>query len=287
MTEKKQNCECLSVVIPAYNEEATLEVIVRRVLEIPHLLEIIIVDDCSKDRTAVIGRGLAETFAQVRYEKHAKNLGKTEALKTGISLTRGEIVIVQDADLEYDPAEIGDVIQPILDGYADVVYGSRFLVRKASRVLYFYHYIANKFLTLMSDLLTNINMTDVETCYKAFRGDIIRNMIIVSHGFGFEIEVTAKIAKLKCAIYETPISYYGRTYEEGKKIVALDGLKALWFILRFNLFCSLESSFRKPVSLLRDPLIHPTSGRPDAMTLATTTSTGGDGVPQTEAVTER
>jgi glycosyltransferase involved in cell wall biosynthesis len=223
----------------------------------------------------------------VRYEKHAKNLGKTEALKTGISLTRGEIVIVQDADLEYDPAEIGDVIQPILDGYADVVYGSRFLVRKASRVLYFYHYIANKFLTLMSDLLTNINMTDVETCYKAFRGDIIRNMIIVSHGFGFEIEVTAKIAKLKCAIYETPISYYGRTYEEGKKIVALDGLKALWFILRFNLFCSLESSFRKPVSLLRNPLIHPTSGRPGAMTLATTTSTGGDGVPQTEAVTER
>ncbi|HEX8475832.1 MAG TPA: glycosyltransferase family 2 protein [Pyrinomonadaceae bacterium] len=267
MTEKKQNCECLSVVMPAYNEEATLEAIVARVLEVPHLLEIVIVDDCSKDRTSEIARALAAKHPQVRYERHAKNAGKTEALKTGFALTRGDIVIVQDADLEYDPAEIQDVIQPILDGYADVVYGSRFLVRKASRVLYFYHYIANKFLTFMSNLLTNINMTDVETCYKAFRGDIIRNMIITSRGFGFEIEVTAKVAKLKCAIYETPISYYGRTYEEGKKISAIDGLEALWFIIRFNLFCSLDASFRQPVNLNKQPLTtHPTNNaRRDAM----------------------
>jgi len=145
-------------------------------------------------------------------------MGKTKALKTGFSLTTGQIVIVQDADLEYDPAEIGDVIAPIVEGYADVVYGSRFLVRKASRVLYFYHYLGNKALTFLSNLCTNINMTDVETCYKAFRGEIIRNMTIISSGFGFEIEVTAKVAKLGVAIYEVPISYHGRTYEEGKKI---------------------------------------------------------------------
>ncbi|MCA1604150.1 MAG: glycosyltransferase family 2 protein, partial [Acidobacteria bacterium] len=209
---------------PAYNEEATLAAIVHKVLAVPHLLEVIIVDDCSSDHTPHIARQLAEAHPQVRFERHPKNAGKTAALKTGFALTRGQIVIVQDADLEYDPAEISNVIQPILDGHADVVYGSRFLVRKASRVLYFYHYLANKGLTFLSNLLTNINMTDVETCYKAFRGEIIRQMIIVSDGFGFEIEVTAKVAKLGCAIYETPISYYGRTYEEGKKISAKDGL---------------------------------------------------------------
>jgi len=166
-----------------------------------------------------------------------------------LRLTTGNIVIIQDADLEYDPEEIPQVIQPILDGHADVVYGSRFLVRKASRVLYFYRYVANKFLTFLSNVLTNLNMTDVETGYKAFRGDIIRKMTIVSSGFGFEIEVTAKVAKLKCAVYETPISYYGRTYEEGKKIGMMDGVIAMWLILRFNLFCSLESSFSEPVEL--------------------------------------
>jgi glycosyltransferase involved in cell wall biosynthesis len=188
----------------------------------------------------------------VRVTRHQRNAGKTEALKTGFALTTGEIVIVQDADLEYDPAEIGGVIQPIIDGHADVVYGSRFLVKKASRVLYFYHYVANKLLTYTSNVLTNLNMTDVETGYKAFRGEIIRAMTISSHGFGFEIEVTAKVAKLGCAVYEVPISYYGRTYEEGKKIRARDGLIAFWFVLRFNLLCSRRASFTNPPALLLD-----------------------------------
>jgi glycosyltransferase involved in cell wall biosynthesis len=154
-------------------------------------------------------------------------------------------VIVQDADLEYDPAEIIHVIQPILNGQADAVYGSRFLVRRAARVLYFYHYLANKLLTMFSNLLTNLNMTDVETGYKAFRGDIIRRMIIQSSGFGIEIEVTAKIAKLGVSVFETPISYYGRTYKEGKKIQFHDALLALWYIVRFNLFCTRRQSFKQ------------------------------------------
>src|SRR5712691_3159597 len=169
---------CVSVVIPVYNEEATLASVVRKLLKIPYLFEIVIVDDCSTDRTAEIARQLSGDYPTVRLVSHPQNAGKTEALKTGFALTRGEIVIVQDADLEYDPDEIPSVIRPILDGHADVVYGSRFLVRKAARVLYFYHYLANKALTFTSNVLTNLNMTDVETGYKAFRGDIIRNMII-------------------------------------------------------------------------------------------------------------
>jgi glycosyltransferase involved in cell wall biosynthesis len=236
---------CLSVVIPAYNEEATLMEVVRKVLAIPYLLEIIIVDDCSTDKTPDVARQLSEAHAQVRAVRHGQNKGKTAALKTGFALTQGQIVIIQDADLEYDPSEIYSVIQPILEGQADVVYGSRFLVRRATRVLYFYHFLANKFLTFLSNALTNLNMTDIETGYKAFRGEIIRNMVIVSGGFGFEVEVTAKIAKLRCAIYEVPISYYGRTYDEGKKIGLTDGLEALWLVFRFNLFWSVRASFRE------------------------------------------
>lgn len=247
----QNNPACLSVVIPAYNEEATLATIIKKVVAIPNLLEIILVDDCSNDRTEEIGRRLAESYPQLRFTRHLRNQGKTEALKTGFALTSGEIVIVQDADLEYDPSEIQSVIQPIMDGVADVAYGSRFLVRKATRVLYFYHYLGNKFLTFMSNLLTNLNMTDVETGYKAFRGDIIRNMVIASSGFGFEIEVTAKVAKLRCAIYEVPISYYGRTYEQGKKIGLKDGIAAIWFIIRFNLFWSQRASFRQLPELRR------------------------------------
>jgi glycosyltransferase involved in cell wall biosynthesis len=244
MITPADNQPLLSIVVPAYNEEATLAEIVARLLAVPEAGEIVIVDDCSTDGTRAITDRLASEYPKIKVAHHSVNAGKTEALKTGFALTTGLIVIVQDADLEYDPAEIGDVIMPIVEGHADVVYGSRFLVRKASRVLYFYHYIANKGLTFLSNLCTNINMTDVETCYKAFRGEIIRNMTITSTGFGFEIEVTAKVAKLGVSIYEVPISYHGRTYEQGKKIGMKDAIAALWYIFRFNFLCSLEDSFR-------------------------------------------
>lgn len=234
----------LSVVMPAYNEQTTIAEIIRRVLQVPNLLELIVVDDCSTDRTQEIVQEIAGQDSKIKYIRQPVNGGKTAALKTGFALTQGEVVIVQDADLEYDPAEISSLIEPILINNADVVYGSRFLVKKTARVLYFYHYLANKGLTFFSNCLTNLNMTDVETCYKAFRGEIIRNMTITSSGFGFEIEVTAKVAKLKCAVYEVPISYYGRTYEEGKKIGIRDGIAALWYIGKFNLLCSLKNSFR-------------------------------------------
>lgn len=252
---------CLSVVVPVYNEEQTLAAIVEKLLSLPRLLEIVIVDDCSTDGTAEILDVLRVEHSELITARHERNKGKTEALKTGFALTRGEIVIVQDADLEYDPKEIPDVIAPILEGNADVVFGSRFLVRKASRAVYFYHYLGNKLLTFLSNLATNINLTDVETCYKAFRGEIIRNIRIKSSGFGFEIEVTAKVAKLKCAIYEVPISYYGRTYEEGKKITAWDGVAAIYYIVRYNLFCSKRASFNElpDVSSLHHP--KPSSSR--------------------------
>jgi glycosyltransferase involved in cell wall biosynthesis len=236
---------CLSVVVPVFNEERTLATIVEKLLSLERILEIVIVDDCSTDKTPEILQELATNHSQIQVARHDSNKGKTEALKTAFRMTRGDIVIVQDADMEYDPDEIPDVIEPILLGQADVVYGSRFLVRKASRCLYFYHYIGNKLLTFLSNLATNINLTDVETCYKAFRGDIIRQMKINSRGFGFEIEVTAKVAKLKCSIYETPISYYGRTYEEGKKITIWDGFAALYYIVLYNIFCSREGSFHR------------------------------------------
>jgi len=244
---------CLSVVVPVYNEGATLGEVLDKLLKVPCLLEVIIVDDCSTDTTPQVAHDLTRAHSQVKCVRHKRNAGKTAALRTGFALTKGEIVIVQDADLEYDPTDIYGVIQPILAGQADVVFGSRFLVRRATRVLYFYHFLANKVLTFLSNAMTNLNMTDIETGYKAFRGEIIRNMLIVSSGFGFEVEVTAKIAKLNVAIYEVPISYYGRTYEEGKKIVFMDGLIAIWLVLRFNLFCSLRSSFVQVPELRRKP----------------------------------
>lgn len=236
---------CLSVVIPAYNEERTLAHVVGKVLALECVEQVVIVNDCSSDRTPQIADQLAAADSRVLALHHARNQGKTEALKTGFRRTTGNIVIVQDADLEYDPEEIPSLLEPILNGHADAVFGSRFMVRKAARVLYFYHFLANRGLTFLSNLATNINLTDVETGYKAFRGEIIREMIITSEGFGFEIEVTAKLAKLRCAIYESPISYYGRTYEEGKKIGFSDGVAALWYILKFNFLCSLSASYRK------------------------------------------
>jgi glycosyltransferase involved in cell wall biosynthesis len=234
---------CLSVIVPAYNEEATIAKVLRQLLLLDVVLEVVVVNDCSHDRTGEIVQELVNSDSRIALLHHTKNRGKTESLKTGFAAAKGELIIVQDADLEYDPTEIPVVIQPILDGNADVVYGSRFLIRKAARVLYFYHYLANKLLTFVSNLFTNINLTDIETGYKAFRSEYIQNMIITSSGFGFEIEVTAKLAKLRCAMYEVPISYYGRTYEEGKKIGVTDGVAALWYIIKYNVFCGLKSSY--------------------------------------------
>lgn len=230
----------LSIVIPAYNEERTIiNVLESLIKNVPGILEIIVVDDGSKDTTCqVVDEYTSQNsiHEKVILIKHGNNQGKTAAVKTGIRASKGDIVIIQDADLEYNPEDIPDVIFPIQSGQADVVYGSRFLVRKASRVLYFRHYLANQLLTFLSNLLTDINLTDVETGYKAFKGDLIRKLNLTSSGFGFEIEITAKISKLKCRIYEVPISYYGRTYEEGKKITWRDGVSALYYIFKYNWF---------------------------------------------------
>jgi glycosyltransferase involved in cell wall biosynthesis len=238
------SADLLSVIIPAYNEEKTILRVLEAILEHNHgAVEIIVIDDYSHDQTANLVMTYLESHPQVRLIRQPRNMGKTEALKTGFAASTGDIVIVQDADLEYDPVDIPSVIDPIRTGKADVVYGSRFLVRRATRILYFRHYLANRFLTFLSNLFTDYNFSDVETCYKAFRGEIIRKMTITSHGFGFEIEVTAKIAKLKCRIYEVPISYYGRTYQEGKKIGVKDGVQALFYIFKYNFFTSLRASF--------------------------------------------
>lgn len=241
----------LSVVIPAYNEERTLGFVIEKLLRLPHLLEIIVVDDASTDRTAEIAATYQARNRRICVIHQERNRGKSQAVIAGVAATRGNVVVIQDADAEYDSDEIPELIQPILDGVADVVYGSRFLVRKAARVLYYYHYLANQWITFFSNLLTNINLSDVETGYKAFRGEVIRNMILNSTGFGFELEVTAKLAKLGCAIYEVPISYYGRTYEQGKKIGVLDAFAAIWYIVRYNLFCSLKQSYRTIPTLAR------------------------------------
>lgn len=234
----------LSIVIPAYNEENTIQQVLDALFrELKDLHEVIVVDDGSNDRTAEIVVSYSANQPVVKLISQPKNQGKTNALKKGFAATTGDIVIIQDADLEYDPVDIPPLIKPIVQGKADVVYGSRFMIRQASRILYFRHFMANQFLTFLSNLLTDLNLSDVETGYKAFRGEIIRNLIIESRGFGFEIEVTAKIAKLRCRVYEVPISYYGRTYEEGKKIGLKDGLDAIFYILKYNLFVSLKRSF--------------------------------------------
>ena len=222
----------LSVVVPAYNEESTVATILEQLLDLDCVKEIIVVDDGSQDKTCEIVRGIGSPL--VRLIEMESNQGKTAAVRRGLEEVSGDVTIIQDADLEYDPAEIPAVIEPILKGRADVVYGSRFLVRKASRVLYFYHFLANKGLTFTSNLFTNLNMTDIETCYKAFRTPVIKTMSFTSKGFGMEVEITALISKTRARVFEVPISYYGRTYEEGKKIGYKDGLWALWYILRFN-----------------------------------------------------
>jgi glycosyltransferase involved in cell wall biosynthesis len=235
--------------MPAYNEEETIEFVLRRVLELgPVLKEVIVVDDGSTDRTATIVERLALQEPLVRFFRLPRNQGKTAAIRRALEEATGAIIIFQDADLEYDPREIPAVIEPILLGQADVVYGSRFLVRKAARVLYFSHYLANKFLTVFSDLLTNRNMTDIETCYKAFRAGIIKPLQLRSRGFGLEVEITALVCKTRARTYEVPISYYGRSYEEGKKIGLKDGIMALWYIFYFNLIKPRLSGGRRYVA---------------------------------------
>lgn len=224
------------VVVPAYNEEGTIAAVIAKLLGLScGISEVIVVNDGSTDATADVVVRAAGEDSRVRLITLSKNSGKTAAIARGFAEATADVLIIQDADLEYDPAEISEVLAPILAGQADVVYGSRFLVRKAARVLYFSHYIANKFLTFISNCLTNRNMTDVETCYKAFRRKVIQPMRLTSSGFGLEIEMTALICKTIARTYEVPISYYGRTYEEGKKIGLRDGLAALWYLFWFNL----------------------------------------------------
>jgi glycosyltransferase involved in cell wall biosynthesis len=264
----------VSILIPAYNEQATILKVLRKLVQLEIALhEIIIVDDGSTDGTAEkVENWLAGNTElslagntelslagntelslagntelslagspKIRLIRQPRNLGKTAAIAKAIDESTGDILIIQDADLEYDPIEIPGVIEPILIDVADVVYGSRFLVKKASRVLYFYHYLANKFLTLLSNLLTNRNMSDIETCYKAFRREVIHPLNLTSRGFGMEVEITAMICKTNARTYEVPISYYGRTYEEGKKIGITDGIAAIWYILYYNLIVPLTT----------------------------------------------
>lgn len=235
----------VSVVVPAYNEETTLlQVLDSLCASVSSLREILVIDDASTDRTSEISQSYAASHPEVRYFRLPCNCGKTAALAEGFRQSLGDIVIVQDADLEYDPADINRVVEPIQQDAADVVYGSRFQNPDAPRTFYRRAYLANRLLTFLSNLFTGLRLSDVETCYKAFRGEIIRSMVITSARFGFEIEVTAKLVKLDCRITEVPISYNGRTYAEGKKIGARDGLMALYYIFKYNLFTSRKDSFQ-------------------------------------------
>ena len=231
----------LSVVIPVYNEESTLEELLAEVSKSEIVTELILIDDCSTDNSlkkifeCKDQLSCTEPEINILIEKNVKNMGKGAAIRKGFEKATSEVIIVQDADLEYDPKEYISLIQPIKDGKADVVYGSRF-IGGTHRVLYFWHYMGNKALTLLSNMFSNLNLTDMETCYKMFRREILQNFNLVSNRFGFEPEFTAKVAKAKVKIYELPISYYGRTYDDGKKITWRDGIAAIYHIIRFNLF---------------------------------------------------
>lgn len=238
-----QQCNKLSIVIPAYNEGRTIHLILDRIksVQLIHGIEkeIIIVNDCSRDDTeeAIHRYMQQQPEVNIRYHAHQVNQGKGAALHTGIRAATGDYIIIQDADLEYDPEEYNDLLKPVLKAGADVVYGSRFMGHHPHRILFFWHSIGNKFLTFLSNMFTNLNLTDMETCYKLFRREIIQGMKLREKRFGFEPEVTARIARIPdVRIYEVGISYYGRTYAEGKKIGWKDGFRAIYCILKYNLF---------------------------------------------------
>jgi len=226
----------LSVAIPVYNEEKTLQELVERVQATPYEKEILLVDDCSKDRSAEIIRELAQRYENVRPFRHEVNQGKGAALGTALKSFTGDVFLIQDADLEYDPADYGALLLPILAGKADVVYGSRFLGGPYGRVHLYWHYLGNRLLTTVSNVFTNLNLTDMETCYKVFRREVAQKLDIQSRTFAVEPEITAKIAKMRVRIYEVPISYSGRDYSEGKKIGLKDAFIAVWAIVRWAVF---------------------------------------------------
>lgn len=252
----------LSVVIPVYNEEATVGGLLRLVMEACEKLpssitdyEIVVVEDGSTDNTVHSLKSEFTDHPRVNLFFQTHNQGKGAAITRGFAEATGDIMVIQDADMEYDPFEYPQLLTPILNGKADVVYGSRFKGETA-RVLYFWHFLGNQFLTLLSNMFTNLNLTDMETCYKVFRAPVIKNMILTSKRFGIEPEMTAKISKIpELRIYEVPISYYGRTYDEGKKIGWKDGFSALWCILKFNVFTSAEESFRETPKKLTEKLL--------------------------------
>ena len=231
----------LSVIVPAYNEEPVIRESIERLREVPLKLEIIVVDDGSVDRTGAIIEELREEGLVDVVIHQPRNMGKGAAIRAGLARATGHIVVVQDADLEYDPMELKNLMQPIVQGRADAVYGSRFQ-GGPRRVLYFWHSVGNRFLTLVSNMLTNLNLTDVETCYKMVRRDVAQSLPLVSERFGIEVELTARLAKAGARIWELPISYSGRTYAEGKKIGWRDGVAALWYILRFNVLSPKRTS---------------------------------------------
>lgn len=245
----------VSILVPLYNEESTIASVLDRVLDLRGMIhEVIVVDDGSSDRSADVVEEYCQKDSRIRLFRCEKNQGKTNAIRIALEHVTGQIVVIQDADLEYDPHEIPDVVRPIQANKADVVYGSRFLVRRAARVLYFYHFLANRFLTFLCNFFTNRNMTDIETCYKAFHAPVITPLQLTSKGFGMEVEITAMICRTRARTYEVPISYYGRTFEEGKKIQYSDGLAAIYYIFKYNLLSPFSKARKQYVAKVNEEL---------------------------------